>query len=94
MDNENTGKFWNYLGLFAFSRAPWFTVTLQSEWTTENTSPGTNWTAGILSLKVLQKSDLLATFGARQPGIVCSGGICTFVPEFEGFEVRWNYRIY
>ncbi len=94
IDNENSGKHWNYLGVFAFSRAPRFTATLQSEWTTDETSLRSNWTAGILSLKIMQQNDLLLTLGARPPGIVCSGGICTFVPEFEGFEARWNFRIY
>lgn len=92
IENENSGQYWNYFWLLAFSRSPWITISFQSEWTTNSTASRRNWITGVLSLKIDQHHDFLSTVGARPAGLVCSGGICFFVPEFEGVEVRWNVR--
>ncbi len=97
IDNENNlnGKYWNMLGLLAFSRSPFMTLSAQFEHTTNppsENSKKTNWFSGTLNLKVGQHHDVILTAGSRPAGLVCSGGICFQVPEFEGVEVRWNAR--
>ena len=92
ISNENSGKFGNYLALLAFSRSPWLTLSMQHEWTDAPLTSRKNWTLGALSLKVGEHHDFLLTFGARREGLVCSGGICTFLPEFRGTGLTWNMR--
>ena len=94
IDNENNlnGKYWNMLGLLAFSRSPFMTLSAQYEHTTNAFSEKSNWFSGTLNLKVGQHHDVILTAGSRPAGLVCSGGICFQVPEFEGVELRWNAR--
>ncbi len=92
IDNENSGKYWNMLGLLAFSRSPWITISTQYEHTTNVFADKSNWFSGILNLKIGQHHDVIFTLGSRPAGLVCSGGICFQVPEFEGLELRWNAR--
>ena len=94
IDNENNlnGKYWNMLGLLAFSRSPFMTLSAQYEHTTNAFSGKSNWFSGTLNLKVGQHHDVILTAGSRPAGLVCSGGICFQVPEFAGVELRWNAR--
>ncbi len=92
IENENRGQFWNVFGLIAFSRSPWLTLSLQYERTTDVSASRRHWPAAILSIKANEKLDFLLTLGSRPAGLVCSGGICFFVPEFQGAELRWNLR--
>ena len=94
IENENSGKYWNYLGLLSVSRSPWLSVTIQSEWTTKMSSFKSNWVSGVVTIKTGQRSDFLLSIGSRPAGLVCSGGICTFTPEFEGIELRWDFRVF
>ena len=95
IDNENNlnGKYWNMLVLLAFSRSPFMTMSAQYEHTTNVSSEKSNWFSGTLNLKVGQHHDVILTAGSRPAGLVCSGGICFQVPEFEGVELRWNARL-
>lgn len=98
IDNENNvdGKYWNMLGLLAFSRSPFMTLSARYEHTTKarsEKSTKSNWFSATLNLKVGQHHDIILTAGSRPGGLVCSGGICFQVPEFEGLELRWNARL-
>jgi hypothetical protein len=92
IENENSGRYWNYLGIAAFSRSPWLTLSAQYERTTNRFSAQKNWLAGVLNLKLGEHHDFILTAGARPAGLLCSGGVCFQVPEFEGVELRWNFR--
>jgi len=66
---------------------------VQSDWTTDRFSRRQNWVNGLLALKLIEKIDSWLTYGARPAGLLCSGGICIYVPEFEGLELRVNFRL-
>jgi hypothetical protein len=87
------GKYWNHLALLSFSRSPWLTLSLQSDWTTDRFSPRQNWVNSLAALKFAEKIDVWLTYGARPAGLLCSGGICIYVPEFKGAELRINFRL-
>ncbi len=92
IDNENSGRYWNYLGIAAFSRSPWLTLSVQYERTTNRFSAQKNWLAGVLNLKLGEHHDFIITAGSRPAGLLCSGGVCFQVAAFEGIELRWNFR--
>ncbi|MDZ7363858.1 MAG: DUF6029 family protein [candidate division KSB1 bacterium] len=92
IENENSGRYWNYLGIAAFSRSPWLTLAAQYEHTSKRFAARRNWLAAIVNVKVGQAHDFYLTFGSRPAGLVCSGGICFQTPEFQGVELRWNLR--
>lgn len=92
---EKTLRDWKYdnkLFLIAFSRSPSLTISFQYEYTTDKLSDKKKWLAGNLVLKLAQDHDLFITYGQRRAGLVCSGGYCQIVPEFEGWELRLNSR--
>ncbi len=93
LNNENSGKYQNYFVSLAYSRSPWLTLSLQNEWTADPGASQKNWTSGVVNLKFGQHHDVLLTAGARPAGLVCSGGICFFLPEFRGIDLRWNMRL-
>jgi hypothetical protein len=91
--NNLRGNYWNHLALLSFSRSPWLTLSGQSDWTTDRFSRRKNWVNGLAALKFVEKIDVWLTYGARPAGLLCSGGICIYVPEFEGMELRVNFRL-
>ena len=93
VNNENRGSYTAYLGLATYSRSPWVSVSLQHEWTDDPGAARKRWTSGTLSLTPDPRNTLLLTIGSQPAGLVCSGGICTLVPEFRGASARWNFRL-
>jgi len=91
--NENSGTHETLFLLMSYSRSPWLTVSVQNEWSNRPDSPRDYWLSGILNLKVGQHHDFLFTLGSQPAGLVCSGGICFFVPDFRGASLRWNARL-
>ncbi len=82
----------NYLILIAFSRSSIGTISLQYEKTDDKFLENKSWSSVNLSLQINQQHELFITYGKRRAGLVCSGGYCQIVPEFEGWEIRLNSR--
>ncbi len=62
---------------------PWGTITFKRQ----TRSTGGKWQGVELAARLDQGLDLLAFYGSQQGKMVCSGGICRYEPEFEGFKV-------
>lgn len=91
--NENSGTHETMFLLMSYSRSPWLTVSVQNEWSNKPDSPRDTWLSGSLNVKAGQHHDFLFTLGSQPAGLVCSGGICFFVPDFRGASLRWNARL-
>ena len=91
--NENSGTHETMFLLMSYSRSPWLTVSVQNEWSNKFDSPRDTWLSGSLNVKAGQHHDFLFTLGSQPAGLVCSGGICFFVPDFRGAFLRWNARL-
>ena len=63
--------------------APLGTLTLKRQ----TRSTGGEWKGVEFSAHLSQGLDLLAFYGSQKGQMVCSGGICRYEPEFEGFKV-------
>jgi hypothetical protein len=63
--NNLRGKYWHHLALLSFSRTPWLTFTVQSDWTTDRFSRRKNWVNGLAAFKFVKKIDVWLTYGAR-----------------------------
>ena len=78
----------------SLGRSPWLNLTVTHEDTTEDdpSEPRNDWTMLTLELNLGSNHDLIASYGAEKAGWKCTGGICFFEPEFEGFKLRWVGR--
>jgi len=87
MDEE---MFTNGFTQIGASKAGRGTLALRYQWTTRENEFGdrTEWLAGIFDLQFARAHSLFIFAGARPGGLLCSGGFCTFTPEFEGVEFR------
>jgi hypothetical protein len=76
----------------SYGRSPWLNFTFSYEDTTDPEETREDWFTGIAEIQVAQNHDLVLSFGSERGGWKCSGGVCFFEPEFEGFKVRWVAR--
>ncbi len=51
------------------------------------------WPQGFLSLRIGGSHTILMSYGAERGGINCSGGICRYVPPFNGFRLAVTSQI-
>jgi len=81
------GEYWNQLFLleWAWSR---FSLGVQREWSREPEVDRSTWNSFYLNLRFLGTHQLNVFYGFRPAGLVCTGGTCAFLPEFEGVEIR------
>jgi hypothetical protein len=45
-----------------------------------------------LFVAVAEGHDVMLSYGSERGGWKCTGGVCFFEPEFEGFKVKWVGR--
>jgi hypothetical protein len=90
VETDDGETFTNAFTQIGASRAGRATVSLQYQWTTRKNDFGdrTEWLAGTFDLQFARAHSVFIFAGARPAGLLCSGGFCTFTPEFEGVEVR------
>ena len=50
------------------------------------------WFGGELLINPVSGLAISLFYGELPPGMVCSGGQCRIVPEFEGFQASLSYR--
>jgi hypothetical protein len=76
----------------SYGRSPWLNLTVSYEDTTDPAETREDWVAAIAEIQVLDNHDLILSYGSERGGWKCSGGVCFFEPEFEGFKIRWVAR--
>ena len=78
----------------SYGRAPYFTITGTYEDTTEDdpAEPSDEWFNVFAEINVSASHDVALTYGSERGGWKCTGGVCFFEPEFEGFKVKWIAR--
>ncbi len=76
----------------SYGRSPWLNLTVSYEDTTDPAETRDDWMAAIAEIQVLDNHDLVLSYGSERGGWKCSGGVCFFEPEFEGFKIRWVAR--
>ena len=78
----------------SYGRSPWLTLTGTYEDTTEDdpAEPRDHWFNVLAELNVASAHTVNLTYGSERGGWKCTGGVCFFEPEFEGFKVRWVSR--
>ncbi len=50
------------------------------------------WVAGEISITPISTVSLNVLYGQMPPGLICSGGQCRVIPEFEGVQASLTYR--
>ena len=84
--------YWNQLLTLNLAHASAYSVAVQVDRTTQQTEKRKVLPALILSGTLNGQHQLVLTIGSRRAGLLCSGGVCAFVPEFRGVELRLNSR--
>jgi len=72
------------------SRAGLGSLALNHQWTSRQDFEDfrTRWWSGTFTLQLGREFNLSLFAGSRPGGLICSGGFCSFTPEFEGVEAR------
>ena len=78
----------------SWGRSPWLNLTVTREDTTEDdpAEPRDDWMNVLAEVAVASGHDLQISYGSERGGWKCTGGVCFFEPEFEGFKVKWVGR--
>ncbi|MBN1551428.1 hypothetical protein JW979_08165, partial [bacterium] len=50
------------------------------------------WFAGEIIITPISALSVTLFYGELPPGLICSGGQCRIVPEFDGFQAGLTYR--
>ena len=82
----------NYLAL-TLSWAPIASVTLSREFTSaDNNSAGTrnNWNLISTSFRLRKWGDISLSYGQQREGMLCSNGLCRYVPGFKGLRAEMS----
>ncbi|HUU26742.1 MAG TPA: DUF6029 family protein, partial [archaeon] len=82
--------YWNNYIALSLSWAPVFSVTLSSEFTgEENELDKTQcWPLLATSLRLRKWGTLDLSYGKQRAGMVCSNGLCRYVPGFKGLRAE------
>ena len=74
-------------GLIEFSFAPHWMITVSDEY---NCGEGDNFYE-VLGTYSYKANRFTFGYGKVKAGFNCSGGVCKWVPQTEGFKVTYNY---
>ena len=90
-------EFDNELALIEYTRAPFLSVAIVSEYSNRYKLVNVQdtekfWLYGQITLEFLENQQLTLLYGSRQAGFVCAGGVCRYEPEFKGFELKLDSR--
>ncbi len=79
-----------------YSLSPWVTLTAHYNRhvmdTVNSPSESQEWWAGEIGLTPISALSLSVIYGELPPGLLCSGGQCRIVPEFDGIQASLTYR--
>jgi len=93
----NKGEYDNELFLAEYSRSPFMSAALVTEYTNKNLWRNLSmkrhfWIYGNLTFNFWHNQQLSLLYGSRREGFICVGGVCRREPEFEGVEIRLTNR--
>jgi hypothetical protein len=91
-DFEFPVKFRERIFYLSYGRSPWLNLTVSYENSGDPAESREDWTTVAAEIGLAADHDLLISYGAERGGWKCTGGICFFEPEFEGFKLRWVAR--
>lgn len=84
----NDGRLNNELLTMQYSFNPIITFGGIFDFSTKyEDAPRHFWPQGFISFRIGGSHTVLASYGAERAGLNCTGGICRFVPAFNGFRV-------
>jgi hypothetical protein len=79
-----------------YSMSPWFSVTAHYNKHIVELPNGSEenqkWYAGEIGVNPIPSMSINIIYGELPPGLICSGGQCRIVPEFEGVQASLTYR--
>lgn len=86
-----------YKTYLTYSMSPYFSVTghynrHEFDSTSGSQSTVDDWWAGELSVTPIDTLTINLLYGGLPTGLICSGGQCRIVPEFEGVQASVTYR--
>ncbi|NOZ57062.1 MAG: hypothetical protein GXO73_09785 [Calditrichaeota bacterium] len=84
--------YWNQLVTLSVARASAYSLALQIDRSSNPAEERKVLPALIFSATLDGRHQAVLTVGSRRAGLLCSGGVCAFVPEFRGVELRLNSR--
>lgn len=80
--------------LLSYSHSPFFSASIRAEHrgkTIERLSPKTHWLSTEIVTDLRPNVSLRLILGSIRAGLICSGGVCRFEPDFEGAKVTLSY---
>ena len=91
---QNPARFHERIFAGSWGHSPWLSATVTYEDSDEDdpSEPRDNWLNGVVAIAVAEGHDVTLTYGSERGGWKCTGGVCFFEPEFEGFKVKWVGR--
>ncbi|NOZ62565.1 MAG: hypothetical protein GXO74_12910 [Calditrichaeota bacterium] len=97
INNFDKSEYDNDLLLVEWTRSPHLSFALVGEITNQDQLINiflerNKWLYGQLTLQFSSTQQITLMYGSRQAGFVCVGGICRYVPEFEGWEIGFLSR--
>jgi hypothetical protein len=76
----------------SYGRSPGLSLTVNYEKTGDPQELRDAWTSFVAEVAVAEAHNFLISYGSERGGWKCTGGVCFFEPEFEGFKLRWVAR--
>jgi hypothetical protein len=86
--NPGDKNFTNIFTALSLSKSPDLSLTLSSEFTTDNLEPTgkKNWIEAEVSYNLNKSNVLTVSYGSERGGLKCTSGICRYVNPFDGFR--------
>ena len=97
INNLDKSEYDNDLLLAEITHSPLFTFAIVGEITNQDqlrnvTLARNKWLYFQTTVQFSSSHQMTIMYGARQAGFICVGGICRYVPEFEGWEISFLNR--
>ncbi len=97
INNFDKSEYDNDLLIVEWTRSPLLSFAVVGEITNQdqliNVSLERNkWLYGQITLQFSSTQQVSLMYGSRQAGFICVGGVCRYVPEFEGWEIGFQSR--
>jgi len=89
---EYPDEFSEKIFYLSYGRSPWLNLTLNHERSGDPDELRDAWTTVVAEIGLAEGHDFLISYGSERGGWKCTGGVCFFEPEFEGFKLRWVAR--
>lgn len=87
--NPDDQKFTNHFTALSLSKSPEFTITLSSEFTSDelDISGKKFWIEAEASYNINRSNVVTVSYGSERGGLKCTSGICRYVNPFDGFRL-------